>query len=252
MESFIFPWQGGLSYKYSLQLFLTFQVDSPMSKSIFNKPVNMKSLFTPIFLFIITYSSSGQTIIIENEPRTPLIFGVNNSCIFLVEGIPCKSILLKTDNGIIETKECSLQINPEKKGLLKIDIYKKANRKEIFIGSRYLRVDDFPLPTAYIGNLKADTIKKNSLLQMGGIIAKLENSSFEASFEVKQYTITLIKKDLISISLVNEGARYTPAMIEFLQQLETGDKLLIAGIEVISPSGSLMRLHALEKIIVSK
>lgn len=210
----------------------------------------MKSLFTLIFFFIIIYSSPAQTIVIQNEPSIPLIFGVNNSCTFLVEGIPCKSIVLKTDNGVIKTEECTLQINPDKKGLLKIDVYKKANRKETFMGSKYLRVDDFPLPTAYIGNLKADTIKKNSLLQMGGIIAKLENSSFEASFEVKKYSVTLIKKDLISISLVNEGARYTPAMIEFLQQLETGDKLLIAGIEVISPSGSLMRLHALEKIVV--
>jgi hypothetical protein len=39
-------------------------------------------------------------------------------------------------------------------------------------------------------------------------------------------------------------------MIKFLQQLESGDKLIVAGIDAISPSGNLMRLHALEKIVV--
>ena len=73
---------------------------------------------------------------------------------------------------------------------------------------------------------------------MGGIIAKLEDSEFDAPYEVVSYKVGALSADLPDYRPVeNKGARWTGDAANLINKLKPGALVVITDITVKGPDG---------------
>jgi gliding motility-associated protein GldM len=100
------------------------------------------------------------------------------------------------------------------------------------------RVKQLPNPTAYVGNLKAGAVPSASFKAMGGVIAKLEDSEFDAPFEVISYRVGALSADIPDYAPVeNKGARWSGGAAALINKLKPGSLVAITDITVKGPDG---------------
>lgn len=100
------------------------------------------------------------------------------------------------------------------------------------------RVKQLPNPTSYVGNLKPGPVPSASFKAMGGIIAKLEDSEFDAPFEVISYKVGAISADIPDYAPIeNRGARWNGTAETLINRLKPGALVAITDITVKGPDG---------------
>ena len=105
-------------------------------------------------------------------------------------------------------------------------------------GKVSFRVKQLPNPTAMVGNLKPGPVPSASFKAMGGIIAKLEDSEFDAAFEVVSYKIGAISADIPDYAPIeNRGARWDGNAASLINRLKPGALVVITDITVRDPAG---------------
>jgi hypothetical protein len=106
------------------------------------------------------------------------------------------------------------------------------------VGKVGFRVKQLPNPTAYVGNLRPGTVPSASFKAMGGIIAKLEDSEFDAPFEVVSYRVGALSSDIPDYAPVdNKGPRWSGAAAALINRLKPGSLVAITDITVKGPDG---------------
>jgi gliding motility-associated protein GldM len=110
-------------------------------------------------------------------------------------------------------------------------------------GKVMFRVKQLPNPAAYVGNLKAGAVPSASFKAMGGVIAKLEDSEFDAPFEVVSYEVGAISSEIPDYTpITNNGPRWTGNAANLINRLKPGALVAITNIRVKGPDG---RVHTL-------
>ena len=110
-------------------------------------------------------------------------------------------------------------------------------------GKVLFRVKNLPNPAAYVGNLKVGTVPASSFKNMGGVIAKLEDSEFDAPFEVIGYQIGAQSPDIpFYTPIANTGARWTGNAQALVEKLKPGALVVITNIQVKGPDGKIRTL----------
>jgi gliding motility-associated protein GldM len=105
------------------------------------------------------------------------------------------------------------------------------------------RVKNLPLPAAYVGNLKAGPVPTANFKAMGGVIAKLEDSEFDAPYEVVSYTVGALSSDIPDYAPVtNNGNRWSGAAANLINKLKPGALVVINDIRVKDPAGRVRTL----------
>ncbi len=105
-------------------------------------------------------------------------------------------------------------------------------------GKAGFRVKQLPNPTAYVGNLKPGPVPSASFKAMGGIIAKLEDSEFDAPFEVISYKVGALSADIPDYAPIeNRGARWSGNAETLINKLKPGALVAITDITVKGPDG---------------
>jgi gliding motility-associated protein GldM len=106
------------------------------------------------------------------------------------------------------------------------------------------RVKNLPLPAAYVGNLKAGAVPTATFKAMGGVIAKLEDSEFDAPYEVVSYTVGALSSDIPDYAPVtNNGNRWSGGAATLINKLKPGALVVINEIRVKDPSGRVRTLN---------
>ncbi|MEY3152024.1 MAG: hypothetical protein RLZZ333_621 [Bacteroidota bacterium] len=106
------------------------------------------------------------------------------------------------------------------------------------VGKVGFRVKQLPNPTAYVGNLRPGAVPSASFKAMGGIIAKLEDSEFDAPFEVVSYRVGALSSDIPDYAPVdNKGPRWAGAAAALINKLKPGALVAITDITVKGPDG---------------
>lgn len=106
------------------------------------------------------------------------------------------------------------------------------------VGKAGFRVKQLPNPTAYVGNLKPGPVPSASFKAMGGIIAKLEDSEFDAPFEVISYKVGALSADIPDYAPIeNKGARWSGNAETLINKLKPGALVAITDITVKGPDG---------------
>jgi gliding motility-associated protein GldM len=113
------------------------------------------------------------------------------------------------------------------------------------VGKVGFRVKQLPNPVAYVGNLKPGIVSSSAFRAMGGVIAKLEDSEFDAQFEVVSYKVGALSMDIPDYSPVsNSGGRWSGSAASLISRLKPGALVSITDIVVKGPDGKLRTLSS--------
>ena len=124
-------------------------------------------------------------------------------------------------------------IKPTTPGLAKLIV--NANGKPF---SFDLRVKNLPLPAGFIGTKKGGAIPASEFKAIGGLIARLEDSDFEAPFKVVSYTMGAIGGSINQYAQANnEGNRWNGAAGTLVQRATPGTNIFFDNIKVVGPDG---------------
>jgi gliding motility-associated protein GldM len=101
-----------------------------------------------------------------------------------------------------------------------------------------LRVKNLPLPAGFIGAKKGGAIPSAEFKAIGGLIARLEDSDFEAPFKVVSYTLGAIGGGLPQyVQATNEGNRWNGGAGGIVGRATPGTNIFFDNIRVVGPDG---------------
>ncbi len=111
-------------------------------------------------------------------------------------------------------------------------------------GKVVYRVKQLPNPAAYVGNLKPGAAPSATFKAMGGVIAKLEDSEFDAPFEVVSYHVGAVSASNPDyVDIVNNGPRWMGQAATLINSLKPGALVAITQIQVKGPDGRVRTLN---------
>ena len=190
---------------------------------------------TSFFLFValsISALSFSQAVAVAAVRFNILYVGVDNPLSIAVENVPTKSLIVKASKGTVTRVSGNHYIyHGSEPGEVDILVYKKEKGSLRELGKIPFRVTTFPDPTAFVGNLKGGKISKKTLIAMGGVIAKLENSDFEASARVDSFTVCILYKNSCEYkTFKNIRNKFNQQVLDAFKDLNHGDTLVIRDI----------------------
>jgi gliding motility-associated protein GldM len=101
-----------------------------------------------------------------------------------------------------------------------------------------IRVKNLPLPAGFIGSKKGGSISAAEFKAIGGLIARLEDSDFEAPFKVVSYKIGAIGGSISGYSQAdNNGNRWSGNAANLVQRASPGTQIFFDEIRVVGPDG---------------
>ncbi|HVY73884.1 MAG TPA: gliding motility protein GldM [Puia sp.] len=101
-----------------------------------------------------------------------------------------------------------------------------------------IRVKQLPLPAGFIGTKKGGAISSAEFKAIGGLIARLEDSDFEAPFKVVSYKLGAIGGGISQYTEAsNEGNRWSGSAASIVSRATPGTNIFFDQIRVIGPDG---------------
>ena len=100
------------------------------------------------------------------------------------------------------------------------------------------RVKYLPNPASFVGSSKGGGIASATFKAMGGVIARYEDTDFEASFRVVSYTLAALGGSVPNYTEAqNEGNRWTGRAADIVNRAGPGTNIFLDRIIVIGPDG---------------
>jgi len=101
-----------------------------------------------------------------------------------------------------------------------------------------IRVKNLPLPAGFIGSKKGGSISAAEFKAIGGLIARLEDSDFEAPFKVVSYKIGAIGGAISGYAQAdNNGNRWNGNADALVKRASPGTQIFFDEIRVVGPDG---------------
>jgi hypothetical protein len=122
---------------------------------------------------------------------------------------------------------------PSKPGMSKIVVTADGKRFEFPMRLKYL-----PPPAAFVGSKKGGAISSAELKAIGAVIAKLEDSDFEAPYKVVSYNVGAVGGPLqMYQTFPNEGNRWSGQAASLISRCGPGTRVFFDQIQVVGPDG---------------
>jgi gliding motility-associated protein GldM len=124
-------------------------------------------------------------------------------------------------------------IKPTTPGLAEIIV--NANGKEFKFP---IRVKNLPSPAGFVGSKKGGAISSAEFKAIGGLIARLEDSDFEAPFKVVSYKLGAIGGGIPQYTEAsNESNRWSGSAASIVSRATPGTNVFFDQIRVVGPDG---------------
>ena len=129
--------------------------------------------------------------------------------------------------------------------LVKVRISAKDDKgKVIDLGTQEFRVKQVPDPVIKIGEFTGGKIEKEVLLSIGRVMAVMKDFDFEGfNYTVDHYTVSTYRGTFIDKN--NNGAKFSPEVIELIRNAQTGQRIQIQDIYVKSPKGEIRNVGSI-------
>jgi len=122
---------------------------------------------------------------------------------------------------------------PSRPGMSKIVVTANGKRFEFPMRLKYL-----PSPTGFVGAKKGGSISSAEFKAIGAVIAKLEDTDFEAPYKVLSYRLGAVGGPIQLYSeAVNEGNRWSGQAASLVSRSGPGTRIFIDAIQVVGPDG---------------
>jgi gliding motility-associated protein GldM len=107
-----------------------------------------------------------------------------------------------------------------------------------------IRVKNLPLPAGFIGSKKGGAISSAEFKAIGGLIARLEDSDFEAPFKVVSYKLGAIGGSISQYTEAsNEGNRWNNQAQNIVARSSPGTNIFFDQIRVVGPDGKAREIQ---------
>ncbi len=100
------------------------------------------------------------------------------------------------------------------------------------------RVKRLPPASVFCAGQKSGALSTAGLIAQGGLIAKLENSDFQASYEIVSYKVTTNGRDGYQ-EQQNNGARWSGGAATLISKLKPGSSVTFENVKVKGPDGQV-------------
>jgi hypothetical protein len=193
----------------------------------------MKKNIALFVFYTFSLATYSQSFSIANEGMNILYAGIDNPISFAVEKIATKSLVIKTNNGVIKKDLENYIIVPATYGTAEISLFKIVNRKEILIGSKYFRVKRMPLPIFKIGNGN----KIMSVPQIANQYYVRGEFDDDYKVEIEKFNVTIVSKDtsITSITFTNNSNTIEAKISKAFFLLQKGDMVVFTEIYANAP-----------------
>ena len=193
-------------------------------------------ILIPIRLF-------GQDCIISIDNQNEL-FLVHNYFDIHVKGVGNDSLLLTTDNGVIEKANGRYRITPEKFPYAMIFVYQILNNDTVLITQKRFKVRTFEGYThANIAGKSRGLIKKQILLALGQVSSEVNNAGFDLRLPIISYRLFVLRNDKVLFTRQNNSNKFTEETIKGLELTQSGDVIYIVDIKATNPGDLTINLN---------
>jgi hypothetical protein len=189
----------------------------------------------------------AQQFAIEAEKQNTMVIGVPNPIKAIVQGYPCKDIVVKTSNGRVESNgDCTCNVVPMEIGKAVIQLVTRKGNK--LLAEKDFRVTRLtPYPVAKVAGCRNRSIPLRILREQLGLAVIIENLGIEPQVKITGYFMTLITTlgDCKSFAPATD-AYFTAEMKAVLSKVSSGDRLIFTSIMALGPSGIPLQLDPME------
>jgi gliding motility-associated protein GldM len=175
---------------------------------------------------------SGASIFLEK--MNVVYIGVDNPLTISGGSVGREKVHVSFSSGsITNTGGDHYVVKPTTPGMAKIIVNAGGKPFEFPI-----RVKNLPLPAGFIGSKKGGSISSAEFKAIGGLIARLEDSEFEAPFKVVSYKLGALGGGIPQYTEVpNEGNRWNGSAASVVGRATPGTTVFFDQIRVVGPDG---------------
>lgn len=175
---------------------------------------------------------SGASVFLEK--MNVLYIGVENPLTISGGSTGSEKVSVSFDNGTLKRVSGDRYIAvPSKQGLSEIKV--TANGKTY---SFPMRIKTLPDPAVFVGGKRGGDMPSAEFKAMGAVIARLEDSDFEAPFKVVSYKVGVQGGPVqLYAEAQNQGNRWNGNAANLISRTGPGSKVFIEEIVVVGPDG---------------
>lgn len=175
---------------------------------------------------------SGASVFLEK--MNVLYIGVDNPLTISGGSVGAEKVQVSFSNGSIERTGGDRYIaKPKTPG--EANIVVNADGKKFTFP---MRIKYLPNPAGFVGSKKSGNISSAEFKAIGAVIARLEDSDFEAPFKVVSYKVGAVGGPLQLYSeAVNNGNRFSGQALSLIQRSGPGTQVFIDALTVVGPDG---------------
>lgn len=187
-----------------------------------------------------TYQVMAPLLVASPTKMNVLYRGVENPVEISVPGVPAERVQAITSNGRITRQGQGWVVQDLTPGTA--DLYAvvgMADGSSRRVGPMSFRVKDLPPPMAFVAGKNAtdNSVGKAELAAALGISARLDDSPFNAPFNVTRFQLTWVRKDGTVTTFTASGNKFTTEMKNVLTNCRPNDRVIFEDIRAKLSNG---------------
>lgn len=187
------------------------------------------------------YFVAAPSVTISATKMNVFYIGVDNPVSVGAPGVNSKdlSVAITGSNGatIKPDGKGGYIVNVKTQGKCNITASAKMGTQTRMLGSMEYRIKQIPKPTVMIGNYSGGKISKESLIANRGLRVSMEGFDFPVTYTVTTYKVTFISGGDGEAPMQGRGNAFTPEMVNRMQKLRRGNKVVFEEFRVKGPDG---------------
>lgn len=184
---------------------------------------------------------SGASVFLEK--MNVMYVGVDNPITISGGSVGAEKVQVKFPGGTINSAGGGRWIaKPSSTGMSEIQVIADGRAFKF-----PMRLKSLPNPTGFVGGKKFGTVSAAEIKVQGGVIARLEDTEFEAPFKVVSYRIGAVGGPIQTyVEAANEGNRWGGSAAAIVGRAGPGTNLYFDQIQVIGPDGKRREISPMQ------
>jgi gliding motility-associated protein GldM len=206
----------------------------------FNKPDGSVEKVTKVVKYTVGIPSGASVFL---EKMNVMYVGVDNPILISGGSVGSEKVRVSFADGSISKASGDRYIaKPSRVGMSKIVVNADGKNYEF-----PMRLKSLPNPTAFVGTKKSGALSAAEFKAIGAVIARYEDTDFEAPFRVVSYRLGAVGGPISQYAdAVNEGNRWSGQAAGLVARTGPGSRVFIDNILVVGPDGKQREIPGLQ------
>jgi hypothetical protein len=179
---------------------------------------------------------NAQNVSITNEQNV-LYVGIHNPLNVSALNIPCASLVLKANRGVIYRSGCQFYFSAEGFGRTHITAYQVSNGDSSKVGEADFMIKYMPTP---VFKIALGMSRMPSIIVRNAEYARVEmNDGSSLDYKIQEFTLSILSaKDHTFKTVKNKSAAFSPETKALLGTLMPDDTVIVGLVSALDPLGN--------------